>query len=1023
MPLPGYGPPPIPSPFAEIIANRKAQDALRVERLAASYAVVPERSDINAVATPPKDSQLTVAAENAPIRIVYGLQRLGAQVANVLIYQSQLVVQAVWCEGPIDSVVLITVNDETLPASVTATHYTGAPGQTVNATLIAAFALLGITYADTLDGIAYSVFQVPIDASNGFPNFAAEIKGRKVYDPRTLVTAWSDNPALCLADFIASSSYGLNRTTASASVEDAADECDVVVGAAVRRRLNLIIEGVSTTRQHLEALRAYAGCFLVELSGDIKLVPDRPRATDHTVTAADILAGSLKLSRRGVQDVPTVIDVRWTDTSVTPWIERSAIAYAAGVVLGTTPRRESQISLPGIHLYSQAYREAVERLNHFTLEDLEAEWTAFDEASAMQPGHIVSLTHPIGLAAKLMRITEVSAVTAGRWRIKAREYDPAAYTDVVASEPTYSDTSLPNPANPDAVTGLVLTEEIYQMANGTWATRIKAVWDAVDYPYIKHFRVEVYCLLELIYAAFTDSALCRTGPMQDLTTYVVKVAVVSTIGSVGAVAQANIATLGKYLAPSNVPSITVFEAGGRVYASWEPAVDVDIWRYEVRYGTTAGSWATSTLLDRVDALRFNSDIIPTGTWKIYVKALDSVGLYSNAAAEATFTVTSDAAAFLVDSYDSTAPTLTNMTEYSLFDGVRNWVTEDNVAFATKYSSNLSTYTNALATYHSSLTSAWLGESEDFGLSLGGQWTGTASVSALGGSLASYMGFSADGASWSYSSGLSHRTNARFARLKHEALTTGTLKVSVPTQNIRLDAVPREELGSGTSSASGPMTITLANDYVAVKKLTVTPQGDTARSSTFDNVIIGSNIQNPDFETDVSSWALINGAGTISRDTIIYHDGIASLKFDSTTIDSSYGCKAVHVTPGNVINVSVWVYSSIAVASGFLMGLQLKDTYPAGGYVTVALRTGVNLFFNDAPLVAGWQLKTGSYTVPAGVSWLTLSVNHWTGMSSAGAQLNIDTVQITGFDQSFDVYVFNDAGVKIASAFQYSFQGV
>ena len=82
MPLPSYGPPPIPSPFAEIIANRKAQDALRVERLAASYAVVPERSDINAVATPPKDSQLTVAAENAPIRIVYGLQRLGAQVAN-----------------------------------------------------------------------------------------------------------------------------------------------------------------------------------------------------------------------------------------------------------------------------------------------------------------------------------------------------------------------------------------------------------------------------------------------------------------------------------------------------------------------------------------------------------------------------------------------------------------------------------------------------------------------------------------------------------------------------------------------------------------------------------------------------------------------------------------------------------------------------------------------------------------------------------------------------------------------------
>lgn len=838
MPLPSYGPPPIPSPFAEIIANRQAQNALRVERLAASQAVVPERGDINAVATPPKDSQLTVAAENAPIRIVYGLQRLGAQVANVLVYQNQLVVHAIWCEGPIDSVVLATMNDETLPASVTATHYTGAVGQTADATLIAAFAAISITYADTLDGIAYSVFQVPVDASNGFPNFAAEIKGRKVYDPRSLATVWSDNPALCLADFIESSSYGLNRTTNSASVEDAADECDTVVGSAVRRRLNLVIDGVSTTRQHVEALRAYAGAFLVESSGNVKLVPDRPRATDHTVTAADILAGSLRLSRLGVQDIPTVIDVRWTDTSVTPWIERSAIAYAAGVLLGTTPRRESQISLPGIHLYSQAYREAVERLNHFTLEDLEAEWTGFDEASAMQPGHVVSLTHPIGLTAKLLRITEVSAVTAGRWRIKAREYDPAAYTDVVVSEPTYSDTSLPNPADPTAVTGLVLTEEIYQMANGTWTTRIKIVWDAADYPYVRHYRVEVYLLGELVYAGFTEGALCRTGPMQEHVGYVVKVAVVSTIGSVGTIAQANIDILGKYLVPSDVPSITVFEAGGRVYASWEPAVDVDIWRYEVRYGNTAGSWATSLLLDRVDSLRLETSTIPTGTWKIYVKALDSVGLYSNAAAEATFTVTSDAAAFLVDTYDSTTPTLTNMAEYNLFDGLRNFVTEDNVAFATKYSSNLSAYTNALATYHSSLTSTWLGESEDFGLSLGGQWTGTATVAALSGSLASSMGFSPDGSTWTYQSGLSHRLNSRFARLKHESLTTSTLKVSVPTQNIRLDAVPREEVGYSTSSAAGPVTITLANPYVAVKRITISPEGTTARTATYDAIVLG-----------------------------------------------------------------------------------------------------------------------------------------------------------------------------------------
>ena len=37
---------------------------------------------------------------------------------------------------------------------------------------------------------------------------------------------------------------------------------------------------------------------------------------------------------------------------------------------------------------------------------------------------------------------------------------------------------------------------------------------------------------------------------------------------------------------------------------------------------------TATLIDRVDALRLVTDLIPVGTWKIHVKALDSVGLYS-----------------------------------------------------------------------------------------------------------------------------------------------------------------------------------------------------------------------------------------------------------------------------------------------------------------------------------------------------------------------------------------------------------
>jgi hypothetical protein len=231
-----------------------------------------------------------------------------------------------------------------------------------------------------------------------------------------------------------------------------------------------------------------------------------------------------------------------------------------------------------------------------------------------------------------------------------------------------------------------------------------------------------------------------------------------------------------------------------------------------------------------------------GTWTIHVKALDSVGQYSATAATANVTVTSDAAAFLVASYDQTNPALTNMASYTINPTDRNSyaVTEDGVLAATKFPNTASTYGNIAATYHNSVTSTWLGEVEDFGLALGGQWTGTATVADISGSHISYLGNSLDNSSWNYPAGLSQKLNARFARMKHESLTTSTLKVTMPTQNIRVDAVPREEVGTGTSSASGPVTITLANQYVAAKKITITPQGTTARSATYDNIIIGGS---------------------------------------------------------------------------------------------------------------------------------------------------------------------------------------
>lgn len=88
------------------------------------------------------------------------------------------------------------------------------------------------TTAHRLRGIAYLYIRMTYDRDkfpNGVPEINAVIKGKKVYDPRTETTSWSDNPALCLRDYISNSRYGLGE--ASANIDDtqfivAANVCD-----------------------------------------------------------------------------------------------------------------------------------------------------------------------------------------------------------------------------------------------------------------------------------------------------------------------------------------------------------------------------------------------------------------------------------------------------------------------------------------------------------------------------------------------------------------------------------------------------------------------------------------------------------------------------------------------------------------------------------------------------------------------------------------------------------------------------
>ena len=112
----------------------------------------------------------------------------------------------------------------------------GSPNQTADTFLVNESAHW--TTEHRLRGIAYMYIRLAFDADvfpNGIPEITATISGKKVYDPHTSTTAWSDNPALCLRDYL-TSSYGIAEATANiddALVIAAANVCDQLVGSPV----------------------------------------------------------------------------------------------------------------------------------------------------------------------------------------------------------------------------------------------------------------------------------------------------------------------------------------------------------------------------------------------------------------------------------------------------------------------------------------------------------------------------------------------------------------------------------------------------------------------------------------------------------------------------------------------------------------------------------------------------------------------------------------------------------------------
>lgn len=158
-----------------------------------------------------------------------------------------------------------------------------------------------------LRGITYLYVRLEYDATAypaGLENIKAQVKGKKLYDPRTGLTVWSDNWALVMRDYLASA-YGLNATAGEiddAAIITAANICDETVttpgaGSESRYTCNGTVDTGSTPMANLRGLLT-AGAGKLIYSQGVYVLHAGAYVTPTVTLDEDDLRGTIAVQAR-----------------------------------------------------------------------------------------------------------------------------------------------------------------------------------------------------------------------------------------------------------------------------------------------------------------------------------------------------------------------------------------------------------------------------------------------------------------------------------------------------------------------------------------------------------------------------------------------------------------------------------------------------------------------------------------------------------------------------------------------------
>lgn len=540
-----------------------------------------------------------------------------------------------------------------------------------------------------LRGIAYLYVRMQWNSDifpQGIPNVSAVVKGKKVYDPRSSTTAWTDNAALCIRDYMVSD-YGFNCDDDEVNdtyFNAAANICEESVtlqegGTQDRYTINGVLDTASARLDNLNALVAAMAGTVTYVQGQFRAYAG---AYDAPVGSIDLnmLAGPIEIrARPNRQEVFNRVQGTYVDPNKS-WQPTDFPA----VTNGTYETQDGGEVIPkDIVLTLTNHPEAAQRIGKVILEQgrqgIQVKLPLNHEALSFAVWDTVTFTNaPVGWSSKVFRIKKLSTAGISPITLHLQEESSSSYSwasNEASALDAAPDTNLPSPFNvgePQGVGASSGNAELFIAGDGTVVSRIRLSWAASTNVFVTdggsveaQFKKTADTVWQDSQPLLGSATQTFLSPVDDGTSYDLRVRFKTSLGYASPWTQIPPHTVvGKTALPTDVTVFTI--EGSRL--SWTPVTDADLAGYRIRYQPgTLISWGDSIPMHDglVTETPFEMLVMPAGTTTIMIKAVDTSGNESQNPAIIVTDLGDPEVANIVETFDRKAAgwpgTLTNGT--------------------------------------------------------------------------------------------------------------------------------------------------------------------------------------------------------------------------------------------------------------------------------------------------------------------------------------------------------------------------